>query len=144
MSSSFHNQKVEVGGLYANDIVKSPVLSVDKINVNSSIVTQGSSDTGTAGSTISDTVTLQSHVGSGIIVTQDATAMGDVNDTFNATHSAVSTNSIILTNILGYSGTGNPHLRLSDVTKGSFNIIISNSSIEFPLDSSLTIGYTIL
>ena len=136
MSNSFYNQGFEVGALIANNIVQSPLLSVDKINVNSSIVTQGSN--------ISTAVTLSSTYGSGIIVTKNATATTGANNVFTANHSAVSENSIILTNILGYSGAGTPHVRLNDVTTGSFNVIIANSNYGAALNNSLKIGYTIL
>ena len=136
MSNNFYNQKVEVGALIANNIVQSPLLSVDKINANSSIVTQGSN--------ISTAVTLSPTYGSGIIITQNATATTGANHTFTANHSAVSENSVILTNILGYAGTGTPHVRLNAVTTGSFNVVIANSNYGAALNNSLKIGYTIL
>ena len=120
--SQLSKQSLDVGSIRTNDI-----------NLITSSVTQSTS--------ITTGVTLSAPCG--IINTQLASAGTYGTHTFTASHPSVSVNKIILTNIIGYSGTGSPSVRLQS-TQGSFNVIITNNHINNSLNAPLNIAYTIL
>ena len=120
--SQLSNQSLDIGSIRTNDI-----------NLNTTTTTQGTN--------ITTAVTLSTP--SGVIVTQSATAGTHGTHTFTANHPSVTVDKVILTNIIGYSGTGSPTVRLQS-TQGSFNVTITNNHINSSLNAPLRIAYTIL
>ena len=120
--SQLSKQKLDIGSILTNDI-----------NLITTTVTQGTS--------ITTGVTLRSP--GGIISTQSASAGTHGTHTFTASHPSVTVDKIVLSNIIGYTGTGSPSVRLQ-TTQGSFNVTITNNHINNSLNAPLRIAYTIL
>ena len=100
-----------------------------------------------------ETVTQLTNIGTGVnltsqagvIVTRSATAGVQSTQSFTATNTNVKTDSIILTNIIGYDGsTGLPQVYVDDIISGSFKVTIQNNSTSESLNGVLKIGYLTL
>jgi hypothetical protein len=99
---------------------------------NKSSVTQGTS--------ITTGVTLNSQCGS--IRTVSAATGAQSVQSFTVTNSNITIDSVILANIVGYTGsTGLPHVYIDDITSGSFKTVIQNCSTSASLNGALNIGY---
>lgn len=97
----------------------------------------------TQGTSITSGVTLDSQCGS--IRTVSAGTGAQNVQSFTVTNSKITVDSIVLANIIGYTGsTGLPHVYIDDITSGSFKTIIQNCSTSASLNGALTIGYTSL
>jgi len=119
----YSNQTLKIGTIISNDI-----------NMNSSNVNQ-------TGSNIS-TVTLPAV--SGIITTQILTNGTGSNIAFTANHPQLNANKVVLSNIIGYSGAGTPHVRINNLTNGSMQFVIANSNNGAVLNAAAKISYIIL
>ena len=90
---------------------------------------------------------VTSNTLSGVITTVTATNSGQASEIFTVNCSVCTSTSIILTNVLGYSGTydtnGHPDTVVDDVANGSFNIVVVNND-NSALDGVLNIGYMIV
>jgi hypothetical protein len=115
-------QSLDIGSIRTNDI-----------NLNTTTITQATN--------ITTAVTLSAPCG--IIVTQSATAGTHGTHSFTVSHPSVTVDKIVLTNIIGYTGTGSPTVRLQ-TTQGSFDVTIANNHINSSLNAPLRIAYTIL
>lgn len=92
---------------------------------------------------ITSGVTLDSQCGS--IRTVSAGTGAQSVQSFTVTNSKITVDSIVLANIIGYTGsTGLPHVYVDDITSGSFKTIIQNCSTSASLNGALSIGYTSL
>ena len=88
-------------------------------------------------------VTLTSQCG--VIITRSATAAAQSLQSFTATNANVTTDSIVLANIIGYDGTtGLPQVYVDDIVSGSFKVTIQNNSTSASLNGVLKIGYLTL
>ena len=119
---NFSNQTVKIATVITNDI------NINSLNTNQT------------GSNIS-TVTLPAA--SGIITTLSLTTSTAANTVFTANHPSLNTNKVVLTNIVGYSGNGIPHVRVNTAS-GSMQIVVANSKHDAPLNAPLKIAYVIL
>jgi len=89
---------------------------------------------------ITSGVTLDSQCGS-IRTVSTGTGAQSV-QSFTVTNSNITVDSIVLANIIGYTGsTGLPHVYIDDITSGSFKTIIQNCSTSASLNGALSIGY---
>ena len=90
---------------------------------------------------------VTSNTLSGVITTVTATNSGQASETFTVNCSACTSASIILTNVLGYSGTydtnGHPDTVVDDVANGSFKIVVVNND-NAALNGVLNIGYMVI
>lgn len=97
----------------------------------------------TQGTAITSGVTLNSQCGS--IRTVSAATGAQSVQSFIVTNSNITIDSVILANIIGYTGsTGLPHVYIDDITSGSFKTIIQNCSTSASLNGALNIGYVSL
>jgi hypothetical protein len=104
-----------------------------KIILDSGVVTQTTS--------ITTAVTLPSSAG--IITTVAASTGTSGSSTFTASHPDITASNVVLTSIVGYTGTGLPTVRLN-TTSGSMSVTIQNTSVVAPLNAALRISYVIL
>jgi hypothetical protein len=77
----------------------------------------------------------------GTIVTVTATTSTNGTSTFTATSPRVSSDSIILSNIISYGGAGSPSVYVNNITQGSFQVVIRNHNDTSALNASMKIGY---
>ena len=80
---------------------------------------------------------------SGKITTVTATVATDATTAFTVTNNIVTTNSLVNVFIMDYTGAGQIHLHVSNISSGSFSIRISNYSGTFALNDAIEIGYTV-
>jgi hypothetical protein len=79
------------------------------------------------------------------IISSSATALpADTTGTFTVTNTTVLSNSIILTNIVNYAGTGEPIVSRTNVSAGSFDIFVRNVDSINALSTSMDIGFVVL
>ena len=94
----------------------------------------------TQGTAITTGVTLNTQCGA--IRTVSAATGAQSAQSFTVTNSDITVNSIVLANIIGYTGsTGLPHVYVDDITSGSFKTVIQNCSTSASLNGALNIGY---
>ena len=96
----------------------------------------------TQGTAITSGVTLSSQVGSVLTVSSSLITGGSA--TFTVEHPRIESSSILLSNIINYSGTGSPSVRVNNITTGSASIVITNNSWISPLNAAIKLGYFIL
>jgi predicted lipoprotein len=108
------------------------------LNTNTLILRDKSSIT--QGTAITSGVTLNSQCGA--IRTVSAATGAQSAQSFTVTNSDITVDSIVLANIIGYTGsTGLPHVYVDDITSGSFKTVIQNCSTSASLNGALNIGY---
>ena len=94
----------------------------------------------TQATSITTGVTLNSQTGA--ITTRSAATGAQSAQSFIVSNSSTNTDSIVLSNIIGYNGsTGLPQVYVDDITSGSFKIVIQNNSTSAALNGSLNVGY---
>ena len=94
----------------------------------------------TQGTAITTGVTLNSQCGA--IRTVSAGTGPQTAQSFTVTNSQINVDSIVLANIIGYTGsTGLPHVYIDDIAAGSFKAIVQNCSTSASLNGALNIGY---
>ena len=120
--SSFTNQNL--GRLTVGEFITLPTSSV------------------TQSTSITTSVNLETQCGK--INTFSATTATNSTSVFTANHSEVNANSIVLANIIGYSGAGIPSVHVTNITQGSFSVVLKNNSDASALNSSVKIGYLTL
>lgn len=126
MSKTLHT----FGALTVNGLT-----TLNKINVSKSTVSQSTS--------ITSGVTLDTQ--SGIITSVTSTLATFGNASFTVTNNSVSTDSLVLGNIVNYSGSnGIPTARIQAITSGSFTVTLSNASGTSALNGTVKIGYLVL
>lgn len=82
---------------------------------------------------------------SGIIETVSTTLAAETTATFTVTNADVLAASIVVANILNYSGTqGIPVVRVDTVSAGSFKLAVSNAHSTSALNGVLKVGFAIL
>lgn len=97
---------------------------------------------GTQGTSITTAVTdISSQFGS--ILTVSSTLAAGASAQFDVQHGYVYNGSKIITSIVNYSGTGIPHVHISNVTTSLFSIVLSNLSSTDSLNAPVEIGYVI-
>lgn len=97
----------------------------------------------TQATNIATGVTLNSQ--SGRIITTSASTAAQSAQSFTVSNVNIKTDSIVLSNIIGYNGsTGLPQVYVDDIISGSFKIVIQNNSTSAALNGSLNIGYVCL
>ena len=97
----------------------------------------------TQATSITTEVTLNTQTGA--IVTRPAATGPQSAQSFTVSNYNINTDSIVLSNIIGYNGsTGLPQVYVDDITSGSFKIVIQNNSTSAALNGSLNIGYVCL
>jgi hypothetical protein len=112
-------------------------MNLNEVRLNRSSITQGSS--------LTTAVTLNSPAGfistysAGTLLTTNGSASFTVNNSY------VSSDSIILSNIVNFSGGGAPSVRVGSVADGSFSVVLRNGDWITPLSGgSVKIGFSIL
>ena len=84
----------------------------------------------------------------GVITTQAASAAASASDTFTVTNSSVTASSVILLQIMDYSGTlgtnGAPIVYGANVAAGSFDIVLYNADAANALAGTFDIGYQVI
>lgn len=94
----------------------------------------------TQATSITTGVTLNSQTG--VITTRSAATGAQSAQSFIVSNSSMNTDSIVLSNIIGYNGsTGLPQVYVDDITSGSFKIVIQNNSTSAALNGSLNVGF---
>lgn len=107
-----------------------------------STLTLSSKGEATQGTSITTAVEL--NASSGIITTVSTTAGAHSLTVFTVNNSAVTATSIVIANIVNYSGTtGNPSIMVEEIAAGSFKIAISNGGTG-ALNGILKIGFVII
>src|SRR5882724_10538348 len=100
----------------------------------------------TQGTSISTGVTLNAQ--SGVITTVSSTLAAVTTTGFTVTNSAVGANSVVIVNLVNYSGTyatnGFPVVTVDTIAAGSFVIKISNVHAANALSGVLKIGFHVL
>lgn len=81
---------------------------------------------------------------SGVITTFAASALANATHTFTVTHPSCLTTSIVLVNVVSYTGTGLPNVIVNNRLGGSFDIIIQNLAGVDALNAAMRIGFLIL
>lgn len=110
-------------------------LSINNLTLTKSNVSQATSITTAVN------VTTQA----GTITTQGVSTAANSITQFTVNHPDVTANSLILANIMNYSGsTGLPSVYIDDNTTGSFVVKIQNQHDANPLGGALKISYLIL
>lgn len=108
--------------------------SLNNVSLNKNSIVQATS--------VTSGVTLNSPAGCVTTVSQSCfNTTGSV--IFQVTNSSVTTDSLVLGNIVHYSGTGTPLAHFRDVTTGSFKVSIQNAHPSAALNATVKIGYTI-
>lgn len=80
----------------------------------------------------------------GSLLTVPATLATQGSVSFTVQNSFVTTNAVILSSIVNYSGTGLPSVYASNPTVGGFTVTLQNNSITDPLNGAVEIGFMIL
>lgn len=110
----------------------------DGIEIDIGTVTQATSIT--TGVTLSKTA--------GIITTQSASTAAGAEDEFTVTNTKVGAGSIVLCNMIDYAGTlttnGIPVVQVTDVSAGSFKVMVHNGHASNALSGVLKIGFLVL
>ena len=96
----------------------------------------------TQGSYFTSGITINSPTGTFITTTANTATLGSTS--IAVSYANLTPTSVILTSINGYSGNGFPSVRSTSVTKGSFNLVVSNYHTTAPLSAPITVGYSIL
>jgi hypothetical protein len=106
-------------------------------------------DVSIAKSTVTQTTSITSGVTlnspAGVIDTVSSTLATNGSTSFTVTNSFVDANSVVLSNIVNYSGNaGAPFSRVQGVTSGSFSISIRNVHAEQALNGVIKLAFTTL
>jgi hypothetical protein len=110
-------------------------LSAGQIALGKSSVTQLTS--------ITTGVTL--NASAGVITTVSSTLAADTSATFTITNSNVQASSLVLANVVNYSGTqGAPVLRVQNVTGGAFSVVLRNVDDTDALNGIMKIAFIVL
>lgn len=99
---------------------------------------------GSATQTGSATTAVTLNARAGFIQTYALSNATNGTVTFTVNNSKVSSTSLILCNIVGYTGNGQPISQVNSVTDGSFAIKIRNVSDADPLNASAKIAFVAL
>lgn len=120
----------------SNQVAKSfGQVNAGRINITKAAVTQLTS--------ITTGVTL--NAGAGVITTVSSTLAADTTASFTVTNSAVSSSSLVLANIVNYSGSqGSPDVRVQNVTNGAFTVAVRNVDDTDALNGILKIAFVAL
>jgi hypothetical protein len=95
----------------------------------------------TQGTSMTTGVTLPAPLG--VIRTVSSTLATNANISFTASHLSINMDSIIFASITGYTGQGQPSIRVSSQTEGSCVITLENN-LAAVLNAPVTIAYQIL
>jgi len=97
----------------------------------------------TQGTNISTAVTLNKPAG--VITTVSSTLAANTNASFTVNNSAVSADSVVLGNIVNYSGSqGAPFARVQNVTQGSFAVSLRNADDVNALNGVVKFAFSVL
>jgi hypothetical protein len=94
--------------------------------------------------TTSNTSGVTASALAGVITTMSQTVATQGSSSFIVTHPKVNVNSVILANIVNYSGNGLPRVHVNTITSGNFSIVIGNAHVTAPLSAAVKIAYQIL
>lgn len=110
-------------------------LSVGELSISKATTTQ----TGN----ITSACTLNSPAG--VITTVSSTLATNGNASFTVNNSYVNSSSVVLGNIVNYSGSnGAPFARVQNIASGSFGVVIRNVDDVNPLNGIIKFGFTVL
>ena len=104
------------GGLKVNNTTE-----LNQIRVNRGSIAQVTS--------ITSGVTLNSPAGTISTISSGTLLVTNGSSSFSVLNSCVHSDSIILSNIIGFSGTGQPAARINNVTTGSFSVVLRNIDV---------------
>ena len=105
----------------------------DEITVTKSTVTQLFS---TAGCTLSSP--------SGVLTTISLTTPTSGSTSVVVSSSDISADSVVLANLVSYSGNGLPNVHVTGITQGSCTFVIQNHHDTAPLNAVAKIGYLVV
>lgn len=117
-------------------------LTVDRLLPNQVTITKSSQ---TQGTSITTAVTHNAPAGTIKTVSTNLATGGTARFTVN--NSFVQPSSLVLANITNYSVSatqGSPSVFVSNVTQGSFSIVLKNLDWTYPLGGNVSIGYRVL
>lgn len=118
------------------NLLKNPTCCAKYVTLTKGIVTQASS--------ITTGVTLNSPGGE-IVTVSLTTAASTTAGTFTVTNSYVKADSLVLANVVDYTGsTGFPTILIDDVAAGSFKVTVRNIDTAAALNGIPTIGFAIM
>jgi hypothetical protein len=118
------------------NLLKNPTCCAKYVTLTKTVVTQSSS--------ITTGVTINSP-GGDIITVSLGTAASTTAGQFTVTNSFVKADSVVLANIIDYTGsTGFPVILVDDVAAGSFKITVRNVDTGAALNGIPTIGFAIM
>jgi hypothetical protein len=118
------------------NLLKNPSCCAKFVVLTKGTVTQGTS--------VTTAVTLNQPAGE-LVTFSLAAIAADTTATFTVNNSYVKADSLILANVVDWTGsTGFPLIIVDDVVAGSFKISIRNVSASAALDGVLTVGFAIM
>lgn len=93
----------------------------------------------------SATTSVSIHSPAGIISTVSSTLATNGSALFAVSNACVEADSIVLANIVNYSGTqGAPIVRVQGITRGSFSLSLRNVSDADALNGVVKVGFSVL
>jgi hypothetical protein len=137
------NKQTASGGIpgaslekFVVNLLKSPTCCAKFVTLTKGIVTQTSS--------ITTAVTLNQPAGD-VITVSLTTALSTTAGQFTVNNNFVKADSIVLANVIDYTGsTGFPVILIDDIVAGSFKITVRNVDTAAALNGVVTIGFAIM
>ena len=121
---------------FVTTLLKNPTCCAKYVTLTKGTVTQGTS--------VTTAVTLNQPAGE-LVTFSLAAIAADTTATFTVNNSFVKADSLILANVVDWTGsTGFPLIIVDDVVANSFKISIRNVSASTALDGVLTVGFAIM
>lgn len=128
-------------GKITSDALTATTLTATTSNVDSVIVTKG-----TVTQATNPTTGVTVNTNAGVINTFTSTLAAGGTQVFSVTNSKVNTESVLIVNIVDYTGTaGVPVVEIDGgAGAGTFNIVVRNIHATLALDGSLAISFLVV
>lgn len=118
------------------NLLKTPTCCAKFVTLSKGVVTQASA--------ITNAVTLNMPAGD-VITVSLSTALSTTAGTFTVNNNYVKADSIVLANIIDYTGTtGFPAIFIDDVVLGSFKVTVRNLDTVSALNGTITVGFAVM
>lgn len=118
------------------NLLKTPTCCAKFVTLSKGVVTQASA--------ITNAVTLNMPAGD-VITVSLTTALSTTAGTFTVNNNYVKADSIVLANIIDYTGTtGFPAIFIDDVVLGSFKVTVRNLDTVNALNGIITVGFAVM
>lgn len=137
------------GNVSASVITSSGATNADSLDITGNTTTYGITIDGktTVQQATSITTGVTINRPAGVISTVSATTASNTISTFTVTNAAVGASSIVLANIIDYTGNpgahGMPGINVNNIASGSFDIHLKNPT-GAPLAGNVTIGFLVV